>query len=77
MSHACSALFAPSEFIGLLSEIRSKTANSAKPPPIHAAAAHGGEPPAGIAWPAGSGADLATAPPPSKPPDREDPSAAR
>jgi hypothetical protein len=39
MSHACNALFAPSEFIGQLSEIRSKTANSAKLPPIHAAAA--------------------------------------
>ena len=39
MSQACSALFAPSEFIGKLSEIRSKTANSARLPAIHAAAA--------------------------------------
>jgi hypothetical protein len=41
MSHACSALFAPSDVTCPVNETRRYKANSAMPPTIHSAAANG------------------------------------
>src|SRR5271166_1168237 len=68
MSQACSALFAPSEFTGWLSEIRREKAARAAPPPDRDAPRD---------LPARRGAGVAPAPFPARRPSREDLAAAR